>query len=208
MFPSHISVLEKFPYFCAREISIFPCNSTVVQSLGLLVITPVALFCPSFSPVSPEPALPCWQTQPRGPLFAPSPSIPHPCGHISTCCKFPVPARQAVSSSTQRAAWWDSHLDLPTSDTSCPPPTLPGSRGVLDGIWMEPSPPHGLDLGGRSHEMAPSVWRKANLHLDVLGARTWPGGQAEGDLQGRREKEREQRRWEEREGELQALLLS
>lgn len=56
--------------------------------------------------------------------------------------------------------------------------------------------------------MAPSVWRKPNLHLDVLGTRTWLGGLEEGDLQRMGEKEREQRRWEEREGELQALVLS
>lgn len=43
----------------APQTSVFLCNSIVVQSFGLLVIIPVALFCPSFSPVPHEPALPC-----------------------------------------------------------------------------------------------------------------------------------------------------
>lgn len=78
----------------------------------------------------------------------------------------------------------------------------------MAGLWTEPSSPLCPDLGGRSHEMAPSVWRKPNLHLHMLGTRTWLGGLAQGGLQRTAEKGREQRRWEEREGELQALVLS
>lgn len=109
---------------------------------------------------------------------------------------------------THTAALWNTHLDLPKTDTNCPPPTLPGSRGGSAwGLALNPAVSDCLDLGGRSHEMAPLVWRKPNLHLDMLGRRTWLGGLAEGDLQRRREKGREKRRWEEREGELQVLGL-
>lgn len=48
------------------------------------------------------------------------------------------------------------------------------------GLGPDPSAPRCLDLGGRSHEMAPLVWRKLHLHLDMLGIRTWLGGLAEG----------------------------
>lgn len=51
------------------------------------------------------------------------------------------------------------------------------------GFWMglgpHPSAPCFLDLGGRSHEMAPLVWRKPNVHLDMFGIRTRLGGLAE-----------------------------